>query len=562
MIGITVSQGIAIAKPFIIHKEKMIINEITGFSYQEENQKIQDAFQEAKKQIQQLQEAAIKKVGKEEGNIFEAHLMMLEDPMLHQFIDKGLKNNYSAATAIQKAKDELIQIFENISDPYIKGRIADIQDVTDRLLRIVLGKKEQDLSLIEEPVILIAEDLTPSETIGLSKQVKGIITETGGLTSHAAILAKALELPAIVGSRGIIEQVKNTKMMILDTLEGIIILDPTEDEINKYQIKKDQYEKEKQKQMIYAKESAITKDGKSIKIYANIGSLEEWELAKQYGAEGIGLFRTEFLYMKNDHFPTEEEQFKIYKKIAQEGGEEIILRTLDIGGDKQLSYYTFPEELNPFLGNRAVRFTLSNIDIFKTQLKAVLRAAVYGNLKVMYPMISSIEELDKANEILAQCKEELEEQNIPYKKDLEVGIMVEIPSTALMVDAFSSKVDFFSIGTNDLCQYTLAVDRMNSLVNHLYQPHHPAVLRLIQQVAKNANQQKKIVGVCGEMAGDSLYTKWLIGVGIHELSMSPTSIPKIKEVIINTTSKECKNIVNQIQPLSNIKKIKNILQTS
>lgn len=562
MIGITVSQGIAIAKPFIIHKEKMIINEITGFSYQEENQKIQDAFQEAKKQIQQLQEAAIKKVGKEEGNIFEAHLMMLEDPMLHQFIDKGLKNNYSAATAIQKAKDELIQIFENISDPYIKGRIADIQDVTDRLLRIVLGKKEQDLSLIEEPVILIAEDLTPSETIGLSKQVKGIITETGGLTSHAAILAKALELPAIVGSRGIIEQVKNTKMMILDTLEGIIILDPTEDEINKYQIKKDQYEKEKQKQMIYAKERAITKDGKSIKIYANIGSLEEWELAKQYGAEGIGLFRTEFLYMKNDHFPTEEEQFKIYKKIAQEGGEEIILRTLDIGGDKQLSYYTFPEELNPFLGNRAVRFTLSNIDIFKTQLKAVLRAAVYGNLKVMYPMISSIEELDKANEILAQCKEELEEQNIPYKKDLEVGIMVEIPSTALMVDAFSSKVDFFSIGTNDLCQYTLAVDRMNSLVNHLYQPHHPAVLRLIQQVAKNANQQKKIVGVCGEMAGDSLYTKWLIGVGIHELSMSPTSIPKIKEVIINTTSKECKNIVNQIQPLSNIKKIKNILQTS
>lgn len=562
MIGITVSQGIAIAKPFIIHKEKMIINEITGFSYQEENQKMQDAFQEAKKQIQQLQEAAIKKVGKEEGNIFEAHLMMLEDPMLHQFIDKGLKNNYSAATAIQKAKDELIQIFENISDPYIKGRIADIQDVTDRLLRIVLGKKEQDLSLIEEPVILIAEDLTPSETIGLSKQVKGIITETGGLTSHAAILAKALELPAIVGSRGIIEQVKNTKMMILDTLEGIIILDPTEDEINKYQIKKDQYEKEKQKQMIYAKERAITKDGKSIKIYANIGSLEEWELAKQYGAEGIGLFRTEFLYMKNDHFPTEEEQFKIYKKIAQEGGEEIILRTLDIGGDKQLSYYTFPEELNPFLGNRAVRFTLSNIDIFKTQLKAVLRAAVYGNLKVMYPMISSIEELDKANEILAQCKEELEEQNIPYKKDLEVGIMVEIPSTALMVDAFSSKVDFFSIGTNDLCQYTLAVDRMNSLVNHLYQPHHPAVLRLIQQVAKNANQQKKIVGVCGEMAGDSLYTKWLIGVGIHELSMSPTSIPKIKEVIINTTSKECKNIVNQIQPLSNIKKIKNILQTS
>jgi len=262
MIGITVSQGIAIAKPFIIHKEKMIINEITGFSYQEENQKIQDAFQEAKKQIQQLQEAAIKKVGKEEGNIFEAHLMMLEDPMLHQFIDKGLKNNYSAATAIQKAKDELIQIFENISDPYIKGRIADIQDVTDRLLRIVLGKKEQDLSLIEEPVILIAEDLTPSETIGLSKQVKGIITETGGLTSHAAILAKALELPAIVGSRGIIEQVKNTKMMILDTLEGIIILDPTEDEINKYQIKKDQYEKEKQKQMIYAKERAITKDGK------------------------------------------------------------------------------------------------------------------------------------------------------------------------------------------------------------------------------------------------------------------------------------------------------------
>ena len=325
-------------------------------------------------------------------------------------------------------------------------------------------------------------------------------------------------------------------------------------------MKKIQYEKEKEKQMTYAKAKAITKDGRKMKIYANIGSLEEWEVAQKYGAEGIGLFRTEFLYMKGDHFPTEEEQLRVYKKIAQEGGEEIILRTLDIGGDKQLPYYTFPEELNPFLGNRAIRFTLSHLEVFKSQLKAVLRAAVYGNLKMMYPMISSIEELDQANEILEQCKQELKEQKIPYKQDLEVGIMVEIPSTVLSLDGFASKVDFFSIGTNDLCQYTLAVDRMNPLVSELYQPHHPAVLRLIKQVAEVGQQYGKMVGVCGEMAGDSLYTKWLIGAGIQELSMSAASIPKVKEVVINTTYEECKELVSKVQPLYKIKEIEEKLR--
>lgn len=560
MIGIKVSKGIAIGRPFLFHKKERILHQTKGTSYEEENKKVQEAFLQAQEQIRALQKTAIAKVGKEEGAIFEAHLMILQDPMLQQFIDKGLKNDFSASMAIQQAKEELIQLFESISDPYIRGRVVDIQDVTERLLRIILGEQEQDLSSIDEPVILIAEDLTPSETIGLSEQVKGIITETGGITSHAAILAKALELPAMVGCPGIMKKANKANILILDTIDEAILLDPTEDEIHQYTMKKIQYEKEKEKQMTYAKAKAITKDGRKMKIYANIGSLEEWEVAKKYGAEGIGLFRTEFLYMKGDHFPTEEEQLRVYKKIAQEGGEEIILRTLDIGGDKQLPYYTFPEELNPFLGNRAIRFTLSHLEVFKSQLKAVLRAAVYGNLKMMYPMISSIEELDQANEILEQCKQELKEQKIPYKQDLEVGIMVEIPSTVLSLDGFASKVDFFSIGTNDLCQYTLAVDRMNPLVSELYQPHHPAVLRLIKQVAEVGQQYGKMVGVCGEMAGDSLYTKWLIGAGIQELSMSAASIPKVKEVVINTTYEECKELVSKVQPLYKIKEIEEKLR--
>lgn len=560
MIGIKVSKGIAIGRPFLFHKKERILHQTKGTSYEEENKKVQEAFLQAQEQIRALQKTAIAKVGKEEGAIFEAHLMILQDPMLQQFIDKGLKNDFSASMAIQQAKEELIQLFESISDPYIRGRVVDIQDVTERLLRIILGEQEQDLSSIDEPVILIAEDLTPSETIGLSEQVKGIITETGGITSHAAILAKALELPAMVGCPGIMKKANKANILILDTIDEAILLDPTEDEIHQYTMKKIQYEKEKEKQMTYAKAKAITKDGRKMKIYANIGSLEEWEVAQKYGAEGIGLFRTEFLYMKGDHFPTEEEQLRVYKKIAQEGGEEIILRTLDIGGDKQLPYYTFPEELNPFLGNRAIRFTLSHLEVFKSQLKAVLRAAVYGNLKMMYPMISSIEELDQANEILEQCKQELKEQKIPYKQDLEVGIMVEIPSTVLSLDGFASKVDFFSIGTNDLCQYTLAVDRMNPLVSELYQPHHPAVLRLIKQVAEVGQQYGKMVGVCGEMAGDSLYTKWLIGAGIQELSMSAASIPKVKEVVINTTYEECKELVSKVQPLYKIKEIQEKLR--
>ena len=560
MIGIKVSKGIAIGRPFLFHKKERILHQTKGTSYEEENKKVQEAFLQAQEQIRALQKTAIAKAGKEEGAIFEAHLMILQDPMLQQFIDKGLKNDFSASMAIQQAKEELIQLFESISDPYIRGRVVDIQDVTERLLRIILGEQEQDLSSIDEPVILIAEDLTPSETIGLSEQVKGIITETGGITSHAAILAKALELPAMVGCPGIMKKANKANILILDTIDEAILLDPTEDKIRQYTMKKIQYEKEKEKQMIYAKAKAITKDERKMKIYANIGSLEEWEVAKKYGAEGIGLFRTEFLYMKGDHFPTEEEQFRVYKKIAQEGGEEIILRTLDIGGDKQLPYYTFPEELNPFLGNRAIRFTLSHLEVFKSQLKAVLRAAVYGNLKMMYPMISSIEELDQANKILEQCKQELKEQKISYKQDLEVGIMVEIPSTVLSLDGFVSKVDFFSIGTNDLCQYTLAVDRMNPLVSELYQPHHPAVLRLIKQVAEVGRQHGKMVGVCGEMAGDSLYTKWLIGAGIQELSMSAASIPKVKEVVINTTYEECKELVSKVQPLYKIKEIEEKLR--
>lgn len=558
MIGIPVSKGIAIAKPFIYEKEDIFISEGKGVSYGEEKKRVQDAIDKAREQIINLQDLAVKKMGKKD--IFQAHLSILEDPMLMDMLDKALKDGLSAAAAVDRAKNELTAIFEKVPDPYIKARIADINDIIERLIRIILGKPKKDLALIDKPVVLIAHDLSPSETIDLSENVRGIITETGSATSHAAILAKALGLPAVVGEEDIIEKVGSADLVILDTMDNDIIFNPTEEELSLYVKKQAQYEKEKQRQMLYAGKEAVTKDGKKIKIYANIGNLEEWQMAKKYGAEGIGLFRTEFLYMQNDHFPTEDEQFDIYKKIAQEGGEEIILRILDIGGDKNLPYYSFPKEMNPFLGNRAVRFLLKNLDIFKAQLKAALRAAAYGNLKIMYPMISSLEELKKVNKVLEQCKEELKQYDIDYKKDIEVGIMVEIPSVAIMADAFASYVDFFSIGTNDLCQYTLAVDRTNALVKDLYKPHDPAVLRLIEHVAKAGADIGKPVGVCGEMAGEPIYTKWLIGAGVTELSMSAASIPKIKEIVINTTYDECRKLVVGMHSLFNANDIENELK--
>lgn len=558
MIGTAVSKGIAIGKPFIYVKNDVVIEEKRGSSYKDEKQKLQYAIDEAKKQITHLAEAAVQKTGK--GDIFEAHLSILEDPMLTDILEKALKDGLSAAAAVERAGAELTSIFDKISDPYIKARIADVKDITERLIRILLNKPKQDLSSIEEPVILIARDLTPSETVGLSDNVKGIITETGSSTSHAAILAKALGIPAIVGAQGIIDIAKEVKLIILDTIDDNIIFDPTEEEVERYLAKQLQYEKERQRQMLFTNREAITKDGKKLKICANVGSLEELELAKRYGAEGIGLFRTEFLYMQSDHFPTEEEQFEVYKKAAQEGGKEVIMRILDIGGDKNLPYYTFPEEMNPFLGNRAVRFLLKNIDIFKTQLKAILRAAVYGNIKIMYPMISSLEELSQVNNVLKQCKEELKQQGIAYKDNIDVGIMIEIPSAAIMADALAYNVDFFSIGTNDLCQYTLAVDRTNAMVRDLYTPHNPAVLRLIKHVAEAGKRANIPVGICGEMGGDPLYTKWFIGADISELSMSASSIPQIKEIIVNSSYSECVDLVNKVKNLIKMDEIENELK--
>ncbi|MDK2902205.1 MAG: phosphoenolpyruvate-protein phosphotransferase system enzyme [Clostridiales bacterium] len=560
MIGTPVNEGIAIAKPFIFRKEAIFITEEKSSSYEQEKEKLYDAIDKAREQITSLKELAAKKMGKKD--IFEAHLSILEDPMLIDMLDKALKDGLSAAATVDRAKKELTAIFEKIPDPYIKARIADIDDITERLIRIILGKPKEDLALIDQPVVLIARDLTPSETIGLNENVKGIITETGSATSHAAILARALGLPAVVGEEGIIEKAKDADLVILDTIDNNIIFNPMQQELELYTAKQARYEDERKRRMLYASREAVTKDGKKIKVYANIGSLEEWQVAKKYGAEGIGLFRTEFLYMQNDHFPTEDEQFDIYKKITQDGGDEIILRILDIGGDKNLLYYEFPKEMNPFLGNRAVRFLLKNPDVFKAQLKAALRAAVYGNLKIMYPMISSVEELHEANKILQQCKDELKQNGIAYKESMEVGIMVEIPSAAIMADVLARYVDFFSIGTNDLCQYTLAVDRTNALVKELYKPHDPAILRLIRHVTKAGANFETPVGVCGEMAGEPIYTKWLIGAGVTELSMSAASIPRIKEIIINTTYDECKKVVIKTNSLFNAKDIETELKES
>lgn len=562
MLEISVSKGIAIAKPFIFSQQEILIDdiEITQEEMTKEKEKTKNAYKEAEQQLEMLKEKALKEIGEDEAEIFEAHLMMLKDPMLVGAINDNIESGKKAEAAVDAARQKIEQMFMAIPDSYIQARAADVNDVTRRLIRILLGIEERSLSNIEEPVIVIAEDLTPSDTVGLSQQVKGIITEVGSETSHAAIIAKAMGLPAMVGVKDALNNLCDAEMVILDAVDNKIIMNPSESTLDDYHQQLSVLEGEKEALKELKHEKAITQDGHEVKLYANIGSAHELPYMIENGGEGIGLFRTELMYMNSDHFPTEDEQFDIYKEVAENGGEEIIIRTLDIGGDKQLSYYDFKEEMNPFLGYRAIRFCLGKEEIFKTQLKAILRAAVYGNIKIMYPMIASIEELRQANAVLEQCKEELKIANVPLEQDISVGIMIEVPAAAMIADLLIQEVDFFSIGTNDLCQYSLAVDRMNADVAHLYKPLHPGVLRMIKKVTEDAHYHKKMVGMCGEMAGNPHYTAVLVGMGLDELSMSASSIPLVKKVIRQLHYKEARDLAGELINCKTVSEIEEMLE--
>lgn len=547
--GIGASAGIAIANALILEEPDYSFERKEISDIEAEKIRFTNALAIAKKELEDIKEKATAELGEEEAAIFSAHILVLSDP---EFVD-GVKNKLeeqkiNAEAALMDVSTTFISIFENMDNEYMKERAADIRDVSKRVLRHLLGIKAKSLSDIQEETIIIAEDLTPSDTAQLNPTfIKGFVTNIGGRTSHSAIMARSLEIPAVVGTKIAVERAHNDVTVIVDGIEGTVIIEPTEEQLRLYEGKKESYAAKKAEWARLVHEESITKDGERIELAANIGTPDDLPGVMQNGAEGIGLYRTEFLYMGRNELPSEEEQFQAYKIVLEKmEGKPVVIRTLDIGGDKELPYLPLPKELNPFLGFRAIRLCLEKDDIFRTQLRALLRASVYGNLKIMFPMIATIEELKKAKLLLQEEKEQLLKSNMPVSNEIELGIMVEIPSTAICANMYAKEVDFFSIGTNDLIQYTMAADRMNEQVAYLYQPYHPAILRLIKMVIDAAHMENKWVGMCGEMAGDELAIPILLGLGLDEFSMSSSSILPARSQIRQLSKKQWSSFAKEM----------------
>lgn len=561
--GIPVYKGMEIAPAFVYQAQEFKI-ERTGINaeqIEEELLRFRSVHQKVKEELKVLKEKAKVRQSREEIEILEAHLLMADDSMLIRKIQERIKGPLlSLEQAVTVTKQELMKIFSEMEDEYLQARAVDVEDVSDRFIRTALGNKMEGFEEIREDVILVAKDLKPSECSALTGYIKGILLEEGNRTSHAAIMAKAKGIPAIVGISGLLDSVRPGNPLILDSVGNKIIVFPTDELCLSYQEQKKNLIIKKQKLEMLKEKAAVTKDGKLIKLYGNIGTASEAAYVKECGGRGIGLFRSEFLYMNAGNFPAEEEQFREYKKTAEQGFEEVIIRTLDIGGDKNLPYYQFKKENNPFLGFRALRYMLANTDLFKTQLRAVLRASAYGKISIMFPMVSSLEEVQQAKAILESCKAELKNEQIAYDPDIKTGIMIEIPSAAVIADILIKEVDFFSIGTNDLCQYTLAADRMNKEVSYLYQPLHPGILRLMKQTADAARAAGKETAICGEMAGETLNTMLLIGMGIEELSMSPAVIPQIKNVVRQIEYKKAKILADCVLQCRTSQEVKAVLE--
>ena len=561
--GIPVYKSIEIAPVFLYREAEIVIErfEIKEEEVANELQRYEDVHNKALDELRGLKDQAVEKGQQEESEIFEAHLMMADDPMMTGKIKNRIqKELHSLEQSVEETKREIMDLFLNMQNSYFKARAADVEDVANRFLRIALGIKSNKIDIIQEDVILAARDLKPSEATQINQFVKGILLEEGSQTSHVAIIAKAKGIPTIVGIKGLLNQIEEGEQAILDSVGNHVYLMPDDKTLAEYQDKQTQMLARRKRMEAIRQEEAITQDGRVIKLYGNIGNAEEAGAVVAAGGKGVGLFRTEFLYMNSNHFPTEEEQFAEYQKTAQQGLEDVIIRTLDIGGDKNLPYYEFPEEENPFLGFRALRFTLANKDLFKVQLRAILRASAYGKVSIMFPMVSSLDEVLQAKELLEECKKELDEEKCEYDRTIRIGIMIEIPSAAIIADVLAQEVDFFSIGTNDLCQYTLAVDRMNKEVAYLYQPLHPSILRLIRQTADAAHAEEKEIGICGEMAGDATNVIALIGLGVDELSMSPAVIPEIKSLIRQIRYEDAKEIAQKIVACRTTAEISRILK--
>lgn len=550
--GIGVSNGIAIAAAYRLVEPDLSFEKRTITDHAAENERLENAINLAKTELEIIREKATEKFGEDKAAIFSAHLLVLQDPEMKSAIEAKIAEGINAEVALDEVSSMFITMFESMDNEYMKERAADIRDVAHRLLSKLLDVDLPDLTTINEDVIIIADDLTPSMTAQLNKNfVKGFVTNIGGRTSHSAILARTLEIPAVVGTKNATESVEHGEMVILDGTTGIVIGTPNEETVASYEATKRVFEEQQQALRKFIGEPSVDVDGHHIELAGNIGRPEDVDVVVENGGDGVGLFRTEFLYMDRTDFPTEEEQFVAYKTVLEKmAGKPTVVRTLDIGGDKELTYLKLPHEMNPFLGYRAIRLCLDDQALFRVQLRALLRASVYGNLKVMFPMIATLEEFREAKSLLLTVKEELLAEGQAVSDDIEIGMMVEIPSAAVIADLFAKEADFLSIGTNDLIQYTLAADRMNEKVSYLYQPYHPAIIRLVKNVIDAGHAHGRWVGMCGEMAGDEVAIPILLALGLDEFSMSASSILAARAQISKLSKAQSQKHIETILSLS------------
>lgn len=550
----TSSKGIVIGKAYVIEKVDLTPENYNVTSKEEEIKKFEKALNEAKEEIIQLSQ---------NSDIFAGHHMIVEDITLYDSVTGKINDeNQNVQIAVCNAIEEISNIFKMMDDEYMKERAADVKDVGSRIMAKLKGVSNNPFENIKEEVVLIAEDLTPSDTALIDLNlVKGFITELGGVTSHVSIIAKNLGLPALVGVNGIMDSVKDNDIVAMDASKGNIIINPNSQELAEYKKLEEEFKKEEEMLKKLENLKAVTTDGREVQLCANVGNILDIQMAVKHNIDGIGLFRSECVYMENTHFPTEDEQFEVYKEAAILcEGKEVTIRTLDIGGDKSLPYYKFDFEENPFLGWRAIRISLELKDVFKAQLKAILRASAFGYIRIMYPMIISIEEIVEANKVLEECKQELRNDGIKFDENIEVGMMIETPASVILSDEFAKYVDFFSIGTNDLTQYMLVVDRGNKRISNMYNSFHPVVLQSIKRVIEAGHKQNIKVGMCGEFASDARAAKILLGLGLDEFSMSASEINNVKKQILETSFEDAKNYANEVLSKTTVESVMEFLK--
>ncbi|NLR31936.1 phosphoenolpyruvate--protein phosphotransferase [Levilactobacillus tujiorum] len=565
IMGIAASDGIGIAKAYRLVMPDLSFERKQIADVDSEIDRFKQSLHAAKQDLEIIRKAAIANLGQDEAAIFDAHITILSDPEMVGQVEGNIRQKkVNAEAALKEVTDHFIAIFEGMTDnPYMKERAADVRDVTKRVLSHLLGKTLPNPALIKEPVIVVARDLTPSDTAQMNKKyVKGFLTDLGGRTSHSAIMSRTLEIPAVVGTDNATQSIKDGTVVVVNGLRGFAVVAPDTHEVSEFRKQAQQFQQEKAEWRKLKNAQSVSKDGKSVEIAANIGTPNDVKAVTDAGAEAVGLFRTEFLYMNSDKLPSEDDQFVAYKQVLEAmKGAPVVIRTMDIGGDKHLPYLKLPEEMNPFLGYRAIRISLDRQNIFRTQLRALIRASKYGELRIMFPMIATVDEFIAAKNIFLEEKAKLVKAGVTVAKEIKLGMMVEVPATAVFADQFAKQVDFFSIGTNDLIQYTFAADRGNEHVAYLYQPYNPALLRLIKHVIDAAHKEGKIAAMCGEMAGDQIAVPLLLGMGLDEYSMSATSVLRVRHQMKQLDSNKWAQVAMQaVQNCQTNQEVKDLVE--